>query len=317
MNVELELKFMLCKDIEDELNTLLSKNCFKLLKKEELQLSNRYFDTKDRLLFNNGIALRVRTSNEKPEMTIKTKDRGVGGIFVHPEYNISLNTEPNIPDLSLFPTEIFTNLDVVNINKNIYENMAQNCNRTIYLISYLDSIIEISYDKVTYLSSNQNIEDLELELELKEGTKDSLVKIAFYLLDSLSNKSLYLGTLSKMQRAAIYASLAKVPDLIENLELSLDVDSVMRAFENNELVFLLEPKEKSFSVYLKTLEFLINKIKEDSDIECCDFIKYSENLLFIMKNETINDLIALTKKLKMNISDKYYQKSRLEFLLRR
>lgn len=311
MSEELEIKFMARANLKDELAKFINENNIALLKREELKLNNRYFDTPSSDLFKNGIALRVRQTNSQFEMTIKTKDKGQGGLFIHPEYNISLDEDVAIPNLSKFPPEIFTSLNLNEIQSNLKENMSQRCNRTIFLINFKETTIEISLDDVFYFSPKEEINSKELELELKEGNKQELIEFSLLLIKNLPNHSLFLGTLSKMQRAAFYATLSKAPKIIEFNENETNPQTIMRAIERNELNFLLTHEKVALENYIQYIEQLI-KFSNNQNAQFLEILRSNLNYLNKeMKNFSEKELNNLLLDL---ISDKEYLYARSQYI---
>lgn len=217
-----------------------------LMSEEHLSLENKYFDTPNFDLYKNGIALRVRRTNDKYEMTIKTKSvqRNLG-VHVHSEYNISLKEDPIVPDLSAFPAEIFANIknqgqSLASLQHKIYKNMGQACDRHVMLLKIdcnkdcEQGIVELSLDEVKYQGLNGEILGTELELELKEGNVKALWLICKYVITVLNKKipslMIRVGGMSKMQRAAIYANLSQIPNY--NF---LNIDNMQRFWQ--ELAF--------------------------------------------------------------------------------
>lgn len=185
-----------------------------VIRTAELELENSYYDTPDLALYRAGIALRVRKTGSETEGTIKTRRMSSGGIHVHPEYNVPLSEKPDVPDLRMFPEHIFAEIDVDAVQKELYENMAQNCRRHIWLVSFMDAEIELSFDRVAYKTTDGGtVAGTELELELKKGGVTALQKFAGELTDAV-----YAGriarfrpeSLSKMHRAAIYAGISEL-----------------------------------------------------------------------------------------------------------
>lgn len=185
-----------------------------VIRTADLELENSYYDTPDLALYRAGIALRVRKTGSETEGTIKTRRMSSGGIHVHPEYNVPLSEKPEVPDLGMFPEHIFAEIDVDAVQKQLYENMAQNCRRHIWLVSFSDAEIELSFDRVAYkTSAGGTVAGTELELELKKGGVTALQEFAEAL-----TSAVYEGriarfrpeSLSKMHRAAIYAGISEL-----------------------------------------------------------------------------------------------------------
>jgi inorganic triphosphatase YgiF len=262
MTNEVEVKLMVVSEDSLFIDRFINKKGIKLLNDESVCLDNRYFDTAEQLLYKNGIALRVRNYNNSCEMTIKTKSGISGGLHIHPEYNISLDTSPKIPNIDLFPKEIFAAVDVEYIKQNLLENMSQKCLRHIFLIEYKNTIIEISFDTVNYKGKENIITSKELEFELKEGEVNTLLEFVLCFLDFVGSGIVRIGTLSKMHRAAIYAGISPVP-AVKSAVTDTDTDlDLFKNFESWEINFLLAPSALSYEglkVIISTLANSSNK----------------------------------------------------------
>lgn len=201
----------------------------KVMAEEDLELLNLYFDTKNQDLYHHGIALRVRRTGFAYEMTIKTKPSArTAGLHVHPEYNIALDARPKVPELALFPQEVFAQaiadgLSVASLQGQIYNHMGQECRRHTMLLSpsllndqhQTSSIVELSLDEVTYQGQHGPVYGVELELELKDGEPQvlsfMLAQILHHMAQNVPEVLVRAGGMSKMQRSAIYAALSQVP----------------------------------------------------------------------------------------------------------
>lgn len=282
MSNEIEVKFMNVTCKTEEVESYIKYNDIKIIKEEKLKLNNRYFDTPNQDLYKNGIALRIRQFNDSYEMTIKTKARVSGGIHIHPEYNINLASELDLPKLELFPAEIFNDMDLCYLENSLLENMSQKCNRYIYLVEYAGAVIEISYDKVSYKKGKGTVADQEIEFELKKGSIRELENLVLGFLAYLGSAKIRIGTLSKMHRAAIYADIAEVPKgVINNDETD---NALLKSFESWEINFLLAPSEVAFHglknsanslgkakdiLLAKAFENFSQKLKTFSTAEAC------------------------------------------------
>lgn len=207
------------------MNRLLNDSEATVISSCDLDLENSYYDTADLALYKAGIALRVRKTGSDIEATIKTRRMSQGGIHVHPEYNIPLVEKPEVPDLKIFPEHIFTGLDVEALQKAVFENMAQNCRRHIWLVSYRGTEIEISYDRVSYKTADEGrVSGQEVELELKKGSARALREFAEGLIESVYGAGLAVfrpESLSKMHRAAIYAGISRLdPPAVDDTGIS-------------------------------------------------------------------------------------------------
>lgn len=319
---EIEVKFMVEAGNKQQLLSAISSSTLKILKEEDLVLENYYFDTPDQLLYKNGIALRVRNSNNSWEMTIKTRKKATAGLHIHPEYNVSLESNPQIPVLRLFPNEIFVNLDIEDLQKKILENMSQKCSRRVMLVQDQETkaIVEISFDDVTYKGQSGPIKGKELEFELKEGLTSDLLKIISVFINSSSdNLALRIGSLSKMHRAAIYAGISPIPigekskQVIDEHEGSNDelYTRLISVLDSNEIEYLLSDKQSAKENLLATLLDMINikELKNSNLIELQEHISRVFNC-YVNNNDNSNSLNQSTfRKL---LTDKYLVMARLK-----
>ncbi len=311
MAKEIELKFMVEEGCSGDIISWAENTSLIQGRPYQLVLDNRYFDTPTQKLYKNGIALRVRKTDNEVEMTIKTRVSKFGGLHVHPEYNVPLDSLPQVPDLSLFPREIFRNLSIDELEREIFQNMSQKCIRTIVNISNRSLNnekfkIEMSFDKVTY--QGKNIFGNELELELKEGSPVCLMYVAELLLHAISVKELplklRLGTVSKMQRAAIYAGISEI-----EVPTSFDISSnenIISSFEALEKSSLLSeeptPFEKlsEFFTEIQNLEIsdeVVQALKKIGQmfLEQCDKNSSLEAKRELFKNLLTNQALVLAR----------------------
>lgn len=179
---------------------------------ELLELENHYYDTPDLELCRRGVALRVRRCGGKAEATVKTGPLARGGLHVHPEYNVALDAVPEVPDLGLFPAEIFREIDTASAQSRLAENMSQRCTRRVWTVRIGEGAVEISFDRVRYLTADgAGAENCELELELKEGGPGALEDLAIRVAAAVRARGaaeLRPESLSKMHRASVYAGLS-------------------------------------------------------------------------------------------------------------
>jgi triphosphatase len=153
-----------------------------------------YFDTSDRQLHRNKIALRVRKSGKSFIQTLKRPASGYSALARH-EWEV---TVPGLmPDLDSLPPEAreigldgLTNaaLDVVFVTR---------FRRRIQTLDLPAARLELAYDKGEITAGGRREAINEIELELKAGDAATLYDVALALLDSVS---LRVGTLAKADR---------------------------------------------------------------------------------------------------------------------
>ena len=100
-NVETEIKLLIAKKHVKTLtaSSLVAKKTKKGSHKT-VKLVNIYFDTRDLLLQQAGIAYRVRQNGKKYEATVKLGRSEAGGLSARQEYNVAVKNAK--PDLSVF-----------------------------------------------------------------------------------------------------------------------------------------------------------------------------------------------------------------------
>ena len=100
-NVETEIKLLIAKkDVKALLASPLIAKKIKKGSHKTVKLVNIYYDTRDLLLQQAGIAYRVRQNGKKYEATIKLSQKEAGGLSARQEYNVAVKNAK--PDLSVF-----------------------------------------------------------------------------------------------------------------------------------------------------------------------------------------------------------------------
>ncbi|EKT60051.1 inorganic triphosphatase [Providencia sneebia] len=163
---------------------------------EPKQLTNIYFDTKERLLRQWDMGLRIRGCDGHYEMTIKTAGQVLGGLHQRPEYNIDIDS-PEL-DLAKFPPEIWPEgTDIQQLQSNLDILFSTNFMREKWLIRFEDSEIEVVFDQGVISAGSQELPIQEFELELKQGFVADVLNLAKKLADI---DGLNLSSLSKAAR---------------------------------------------------------------------------------------------------------------------
>ena len=215
MEYEIELKLTTTGQVGELIESYLLPNIAARVEKQELELSNSYFDTSQRDFRQNGMGLRIRGSQHEYEQTIKTAGNGVAGLAQRPEYNVALgkglSSPPTIPDLSLFPAEIWpVNFNLLDAQAQLHCLFETHFSRTVYLLSYdQHSQIELVWDR-GLIKANDKQEDInEVELELKQGSVNQLFVLARQITAFMPLK---IGLLSKAARGYRLLKANSKPD---------------------------------------------------------------------------------------------------------
>ena len=195
---EIEIKFQVTEDNTLELGLLL-QNLTVLSSSEEV-VNNRYFDTNQLELRNQGMGLRIRHTDSMTEQTIKCGGKQSVGIHSRAEYNVPLSgaEQEAVPDLSLFPEEIWA-VHVLReqIQAKLTMLFSTQFVRKQWLISFEDAEIELAWDRGSISTSSSSAIINEFELELKSGDVTALFSLSHKL---AGLKGLRFGTRSKAQR---------------------------------------------------------------------------------------------------------------------
>lgn len=174
---------------------------------EKLTLGNRYFDTPDLALRRQDMGLRVRRKGEFREQTLKTAGKVVGGLHARPEFNVTI--EADMPDLSLFPAELWPQQERDAIQANLAAQFSTDFERETAELTLTDGArVELALDRGTISAGNKSEAIEELELELVQGDAQQLLELARVLMEQAP---LRLGLDSKAARGYRLAGLAAAP----------------------------------------------------------------------------------------------------------
>lgn len=210
MSDEIELKLLLPQGIDySAIDTLIHRLAAQV-SASEFTLFNQYFDTPDWQLSHYGIGLRVRSSENGIEQTIKTAGKSIGGLHQRPEYNVPIDQlEPN---LDLFDSNIWPDtLSISDVQTNLSQIFNTDFKRHAYVLEFSDEAatkIEVACDSGT-ISTHDNSTDIsEIELEFKQGDTLKLFELAQQL---TSIGPTQLCNLSKAARGFLLAKNALAP----------------------------------------------------------------------------------------------------------
>ena len=175
-NTETEIKLLIAKKNVKALvaSPLVAKKTKKGSHKT-VKLVNIYFDTRDLLLHQAGIAYRVRQNGKKYEATVKLGRSEAGGLSARQEYNVAVkNAKPN---LSVF-AESGLQVDFADIlgTAQIEKLFTVRVKRELRLLQITkETVVEMAIDQ-GFISAGGKKETIdEVELELKEGSLADLL----------------------------------------------------------------------------------------------------------------------------------------------
>ena len=175
-NVETEIKLLIAKKHVKILtaSSLVAKKTKKGSHKT-VKLVNVYFDTRDLLLRQAGIAYRVRQNGKKFEATVKLGRSEAGGLSARQEYNVAVKNAK--PDLSVFnDSGLQVDFDALLGTAQIEKLFTVRVKREIRLLQVTkETVVEMAIDQ-GFISAGGKKETIdEIELELKEGSLADLL----------------------------------------------------------------------------------------------------------------------------------------------
>ncbi len=194
MTTEIELKFIATPQTAVKLAATLSQ--WPHQHEAARELTNIYYETSDNQLRRWDMGLRIRGVDQRYEMTLKTAGNTLGGLHQRPEYNVDL-TQPQL-DIAQLPAEIWPqDTDIAGLQQRLQPLFSTHFQRETWTVQAGDSEIEVAFDRGTVAAGTESEPLLEVELELKRGTRADLLKFAQTL---LATGGLRPGSLSKAAR---------------------------------------------------------------------------------------------------------------------
>ncbi|WJT00604.1 CHAD domain-containing protein [Novosphingobium humi] len=160
------------------------------------QFISTYFDTKDRLLEQAGVSLRIRSASGKNEQTAKAMSLPCGTVH-REEWTTPLTG--NLPQIERFPDPIRARLHHILGLATIAPTSISQIKRLRRSVTAGDSVLEADFDTGTLRAGDQVETVCELELELVEGRLPDLLLLA---LDLPLGPDLQWSVVSKSKRCA-------------------------------------------------------------------------------------------------------------------
>ena len=164
-----------------------------------------YYDTPDRLLSRNGVALRVRRQGRRWIQTLKEEGRVEGGMHHRPEHEAAApEGKLNLPALQATPVAgLFADPEVMAQLAPIF---VTDVRRTIRILKTEGGEVEFALDRGE-VRADQSAEPIcELELELKSGSPEAVYDLALTLQEQVR---LRIENRSKAERGHALAGLAE------------------------------------------------------------------------------------------------------------
>jgi triphosphatase len=194
MTLEIELKFIAAPEAAEKIAHQL--NQWPHQHSDGQALTNIYFETADSQLRRWDMGLRIRGFGDRYEMTLKTAGQTIGGLHQRPEYNVDLD-KPEL-DLQQLPADVWpAGTDLPALQQQLKALFSTQFVREKWVVTYLQSEIEVAYDRGEVISGELREPLMEIELELKSGQRDDLLAFAAELANI---DGLRLGSLSKAAR---------------------------------------------------------------------------------------------------------------------
>ncbi|GLP95682.1 inorganic triphosphatase [Paraferrimonas sedimenticola] len=206
---EVELKLLVKPEHANELNQI-APRLGQLQQQTRQHLRNTYFDTPELQLRRWNMGLRVRKGPDFCEQTLKTAGQVQGGLHSRPEYNVSI--EQNIPNLSLFPDEIWpADSQLETVQSELTALFSTDFDRQLWLLEAEQQQIEMCLDQGEIQAQTATSPISELELELVDGEPSILFDIAMQIAECIPVR---LGRESKAKRG--YQMAAQASDALLN-----------------------------------------------------------------------------------------------------
>ncbi|WP_457970757.1 CYTH and CHAD domain-containing protein [Acinetobacter calcoaceticus] len=217
--VEVELKFQLPESKKKSVQQYLKKH-----KAQQIHLQAKYYDTPDRLLAKNGMALRLRKENDLWVQTFKA----TGQSHLHRvEEEVFLGKCDQEPDLNLElyqDNKVVTDLLNTALGKEAKKLSLQfetDVQRTYHVFEADNTAIEVCLDDGVVKTATARSIICEVEFELKQGAVKTLIQFAQQW---INRYALWLDVRSKAERGNLLALEQAVSPAVHAKALTLNKD---------------------------------------------------------------------------------------------
>ncbi|OOF66146.1 inorganic triphosphatase [Rodentibacter sp. Ppn85] len=260
MNNEIELKLVVSAEALNLLEQHLKQ--FNLLEYKRFFLGNTYYDYPDHFLSKQKMGLRIRQEDQCFTLTLKTNGRVVGGLHERPEYNLPLKEKETPTNEQLRELYNFEQLPNAPLNT----IFSTDFNRTLWLIEFRDSKIEVAFDQGEIVNGDRSQPICEIEFELKEGKIGDL----FYFVEELPILTdMYFSSVSKAKRGYQLGHLPIMTDWLNKWR------DFLRAEQEESAVDF----QAKFNAVLKMEQELVEEtLSLPKSVFCQDFIKTVERV---------------------------------------
>lgn len=217
--MEIELKFQLPESKKKSVLQALSKQ-----KAQKIQLQAKYYDTAERLLAKNYVAIRLRQEGEHWVQTFKAASKNHLQRIEEDIYLGKCAQEPEL-DLSLYKHNqtVQTVLREVlgEAPAELQLQFQTNVQRTFHVFEFEGSHIEVCLDDGEIRTPTDHAQICEVEFELKQGSAADLIQFAKTWVDQYQ---LWLDVRSKAERGNLLAQGKVVSAATKAKTLNLDKD---------------------------------------------------------------------------------------------
>lgn len=217
--MEIELKFQLPESKKKSVLQALSKQ-----KAQKIQLQAKYYDTAERLLAKNYVAIRLRQEGEHWIQTFKAASKNHLQRIEEDIYLGKCAQEPEL-DLSLYKHNqtVQTVLHEVlgEAPAELQLQFQTNVQRTFHVFEFEGSHIEVCLDDGEIRTPTDHAQICEVEFELKQGSAADLIQFAKTWVDQYQ---LWLDVRSKAERGNLLAQGKVVSAATKAKSLNLDKD---------------------------------------------------------------------------------------------
>lgn len=217
--MEIELKFQLPESKKKSVLQALSKQ-----KAQKIQLQAKYYDTAERLLAKNYVAIRLRQEGEHWVQTFKAASKNH---LQRIEEDIFLGKCAQEPELDLSLYKYNQTVQTV-LREVLGEAPAElelqfqtNVQRTFHVFEFEGSHIEVCLDDGEIRTPTDHAQICEVEFELKQGSAADLIQFAKTWVDQYQ---LWLDVRSKAERGNLLAQGKVVSAATKAKSLNLDKD---------------------------------------------------------------------------------------------
>lgn len=165
-----------------------------------------YYDTPDRALSRQGIALRVRKQGRRWVQTLKEEGRVEGGLHQRPEYEAAA-PEGKINFSAIAATPVAPVFDDPELVARLAPIFVTDVRRTTRMLHLETGDVELALDRGEVRAGDAVEPICEIELELKTDSAEALFDVALALQDQVRMR---IENRSKAERGHALASLAAV-----------------------------------------------------------------------------------------------------------